>query len=69
METKETLLKKIKLRKIQKTDYKQIIELQFKCFPGMKPWNEKQFNNLLAIFPAGQVCILEHNKIIASSAC
>ncbi|MEO8760381.1 MAG: carbon-nitrogen hydrolase family protein [Bacteroidia bacterium] len=61
--------KKIKLRKIKKTDYKQVTDLQLKCFPGMKPWTESQFNNIITIFPEGQVCILIENKIIASSSC
>lgn len=68
MEKKQDLNKKIRLRKLKKTDYTQITELQLKCFPGMKPWNETQFNNLLTIFPEGQSCILMDNKIIASSA-
>ena len=69
MEVQQDFKKKIRLRKIKKSDYKQITELQLKCFPGMKPWSESQFDNLLRIFPQGQVCILMQNKIIASSSC
>jgi len=68
MEVKENLVKKIKLRKIKKSDYQQIVNLQLKCFPGMKPWNETQFDNLISIFPEGQLCILMQNQIVASSA-
>ena len=68
MEVKDNIIKKIKLRKIRKTDYQQIVNLQLKCFPGMKPWNETQFNNLVSIFPQGQLCILMQNEIVASSA-
>jgi len=64
---KKDIFKKIKLRKINKNDYKQIIEVQKRCFPGMKPWSETQFNNLLAIFPEGQNCIQYGKRIIASS--
>lgn len=65
---KQDLIKKIKLRKIRREDYHQITAIQQKCFQGMKPWNEKQFNNLITTFPEGQVCIQYGKKIIASSA-
>ncbi|MBL7884021.1 MAG: GNAT family N-acetyltransferase [Bacteroidia bacterium] len=64
---KKDIFKKIKLRKINKKDYSQIIEIQKKCFPGMKPWSEAQFNNVLSIFPEGQSCIQYGKRIIASS--
>lgn len=67
MTEKRDIIKKIKLRKISKDDYPQIIAIQHKCFPGMKPWSESQFDNLLRIFPDGQVCIQYGKKIIASS--
>jgi len=35
----------------------------------MKPWSETQFKNLIELFPEGQMCILVHNEIIASSCC
>lgn len=68
MEEKEKVVKKIRLRKIKKTDYLQIIALQLKCFPGMEPWSEDQFNNIVSVFPQGQLCILMQNEIIASSS-
>lgn len=61
------ITKKIKLRKIKKEDYQQITAVQKKCFPGMKPWSEVQFDSLLKIFPDGQTCIEYGKKIIASS--
>jgi hypothetical protein len=33
MEQKEKTIKKIRLRKIKKTDYQQIVDLQLKFFP------------------------------------
>jgi predicted amidohydrolase len=70
METNElkSIAKKIKLRKIKAEDYNQIIAIQLKCFPGMKPWTLEQFKNLIAIFPEGQFCIQYGKKIIASSS-
>lgn len=66
METND-IIKKIKLRRITKKDYVQITGIQQACFPGMKPWSEKQFDNMLSIFPEGQVCIQYGKRIIASS--
>ena len=63
---KENTKKKIRLRQIKKSDYLSIVKLQLKCFPGMKPWSENQFNNLVSTFPEGQVCILMENEIVAS---
>lgn len=68
MEKKQDPIKKIKIRKLKKSDYKRVTELQLACFPGMKPWNETQFNNIINIFPEGQNCIVMDNEIVASSA-
>lgn len=65
--SKLDIIKKIKLRKIKPEDYRQIAELQLKCFPGMKPWSEAQFDNILTTFREGQICIQYGKKIIASS--
>ncbi|MDF2448213.1 MAG: family N-acetyltransferase [Bacteroidota bacterium] len=62
------ITKKIKLRKIVKDDYAQITAIQKLCFPGMLPWSETQFQNLLTYFPEGQICIQYGKKIIASSS-
>lgn len=62
-----TIIKKIKLRKIIAADYGQVTALQLRCFPGMKPWSETQFANVLSTFPEGQLCIQYGKKIIASS--
>jgi len=59
-------MKKIKLRKILKKDYKQIVTLQELCFPGMKPWSPDQFGSILKLFPEGQFCIEYDARIIAS---
>lgn len=59
--------KKIKLRNLKLSDYEQIAELEFRCFPGMKPWSIEQFENIINSFPEGQVCIEYNKQIIASS--
>ncbi len=58
---------KVKLRQIRLKDFKQIVEIQLKSFPGMKPWSESQFQSLLTHFPEGQLCIQFGKKVIASS--
>jgi predicted amidohydrolase/GNAT superfamily N-acetyltransferase len=67
MSSQPNIIKNIKLKTIKKADFEKIIELQLKCFPGMKPWTQFQFNNLIDTFPQGQVCITIQNKIVASS--
>ena len=63
----KTFEKRIKIRKLKKTDYDNVVSLQKKCFPGMKPWKKEQFESLINIFPDGQFCITHNKKIIASS--
>lgn len=65
----ETIQKRIKLRTLVLEDYDQIVALQLKCFPGMKPWSKEQFQSLLQHFKSGQFCIQYGKKIIASSCC
>jgi predicted amidohydrolase/ribosomal protein S18 acetylase RimI-like enzyme len=59
--------KKIRLRTIRAKDFQAIVDLQLRCFPGMKPWSDTQFANFTTIFPEGQLCIVYEKRIIASS--
>ncbi len=61
-------MKKIRLRKLRLNDYQAITEMQLSCFPGMKPWSEEQFKNLVSIFPEGQMGIEYDGKLVASSS-
>lgn len=63
-----TFEKKIEVRQIRMDDYDQIVRLQLKCFPGMKPWRKEQIESHLNIFPEGQICIEYEGKIVASSS-
>ncbi len=63
-----TLDQKIIVRNIRMEDYEQIVALQEKCFPGMKPWTREQLQSQLNIFPQGQICIEYEGKIVASSS-
>jgi len=58
--------KRIKLRTLTTQEYEAVVELQQKCFPGMKTWTRDQYDSLTNIFPEGQLCIMLNKKVIAS---
>jgi predicted amidohydrolase/ribosomal protein S18 acetylase RimI-like enzyme len=60
-------MKKIRLRKLRITDFQSIVDMQLRCFPGMKPWSEEQFKNLVTIFAEGQIGVEYNGKLVASS--
>jgi predicted amidohydrolase/GNAT superfamily N-acetyltransferase len=60
--------KKIVVRNITPDDYHHVIELQKKCFPGMKPWSLEQLQHHYRIFQEGQICVEYEGKIIGSSS-
>jgi len=62
----QTFEKKIIVRQIHIEDYDQIVQLQLRCFPGMKPWTREQMESQLRTFPEGQICIEYDGKIVAS---
>ena len=59
--------KKITVRPIRRDDYDQLVQIQKRSFPGMKPWAIDQLESQLRIFPEGQICIEYEGKIVASS--
>jgi predicted amidohydrolase/ribosomal protein S18 acetylase RimI-like enzyme len=58
----------ITLRSLRIEDYEQIVELQLKSFPGMKPWTREQITSQLQLFPEGQICIEYNGVLVASSS-
>lgn len=60
--------KKIQVRGILLEDLDRLVELQLKCFPGMKPWKKEQLESQLGIFSEGQICIEYEGRIVASSS-
>jgi predicted amidohydrolase/GNAT superfamily N-acetyltransferase len=58
--------KRIRLRTLSLEDYEAVVDLQRKCFPGMKTWTRDQYDSLINIFPEGQLCIVLNKKVIAS---
>lgn len=60
--------RKIVVRNIRPDDYDQLVAIQLKCFPGMKPWTREQIQSQLETFPEGQICVEYEDKIVASSS-
>lgn len=61
--------KKIRIRPIRMEDYDEVVVLQQKCFPGMKPWTREQIQSQLDIFSEGQICVEYDGRLVASSGC
>ena len=56
------------VRPLEMDDYNQLVELQVKCFPGMKTWSKEQIESQLKHFQAGQIVVVYKEKIIGSSS-
>ncbi len=56
------------VRPITIADFDRLVDLQHRCFPGMKPWKRAQIESQLKIFPQGQICIEYAGRIVASSS-
>lgn len=63
-----TFEKRISVRPIHFDDYDRLVQLQLRCFPGMKPWEPEQLKSQLQIFPDGQICVEYEGTIVASSS-
>jgi predicted amidohydrolase/ribosomal protein S18 acetylase RimI-like enzyme len=59
--------RKIQLRRVSLDDHAALVELQERCFPGMKPWTREQLESQLELFPEGQICIELKGRVVASS--
>ena len=56
------------VRPLEMKDYDQLVELQSKCFPGMKTWSKEQVESQIKNFQAGQICVEYKGKLIGSSS-
>lgn len=63
-----TFEKNIIVRPIRIGDFDQLVELQLRCFHGMKPWTREQIESQLSVFPDGQICVEYQGKVVASSS-
>jgi predicted amidohydrolase/ribosomal protein S18 acetylase RimI-like enzyme len=59
---------RVVVRKLRKRDLEQVRDLQRECFPGVAPWTKNQFNRLIELFPAGQLCVELDKRIVATSS-
>lgn len=53
-------------RLLRVEDYPVYRDLLIRCFPGLKPWSQPQFESMIAHFPEGQICIEVDGEIVAS---
>lgn len=60
---------RIQVRPIQASDFAALVDLQHKCFGGMKPWSLDQIESQLKVFPRGQLCVEYDGDVVASSSC
>ncbi len=58
----------VRVRTLTRDDYDQVVALQLKCFPGMKPWAREQFFSQITTFPEGQIGVDYNGKLVASSS-
>ena len=59
---------RIRLRRLSIEDFEELIALQRRCFPKMKPWLREQVDSQISIFPEGQLIIEIDGVIVASCA-
>lgn len=60
--------KSLETRTLTRPDFEALVALQLRCFPGMKPWSEEQFESQIATFPEGQIGIWIEGRLVASSS-
>ena len=58
----------IQVRQLTIDDFDELVAMQEKCFPGMKPWSREPIESQLKIFPKGQLCIEIDGRLAASSS-
>lgn len=59
----------VELRNLQASDYKELAEAMKAAYVDIDeaPWDRKQIEKLLRIFPEGQICVLVNNKVAAAA--
>ena len=60
--------RRLTVRPLRLDDYEQLVEVELRCFPGMKPWHKDQIASQLEHFPEGQICVEMDGRIVASSS-
>ncbi len=60
--------RRIRTRLLTPDDYDTVVDLQRRCFPGMKPWLREQTESQIRIFPEGQIGLEYQGQLVASSS-
>lgn len=58
----------IVLRNATPEDFDDVIALQERCFPGMRPWKRSQLEQHHAVFPEGQFVVEVEGRIVGSAS-
>nr|WP_255216479.1 GNAT family N-acetyltransferase [Pseudenhygromyxa sp. WMMC2535] len=53
---------------MRKRDLKRVQTLHEECYPGMASWNRKQYDELINVFPEGQLCLEFDGQLVAVSS-
>lgn len=64
----KTFERSIRVRILTEADYEDVVRLQEKSFPGMKPWTREQFLSQIGTFPEGQIGVEFKEQLVASSS-
>ncbi|TAD95903.1 MAG: GNAT family N-acetyltransferase, partial [Bacteroidetes bacterium] len=58
---------KVELRNLRIKDFPDLTEAMTEAYSGMgeDAWTEKEIENLLSIFPEGQICVMINGKVVA----
>ncbi|MCZ7582700.1 MAG: GNAT family N-acetyltransferase [Deltaproteobacteria bacterium] len=59
---------RLHVRRLRGSDYNVVRALQLRCFPGMPPWKPDQFQAQIERFRDGQLCVVDGERIVASSS-
>lgn len=62
------LEKELVIRPLRMEDYDQLVDMQHRCFPAMRPWSREQVASQLRVFPEGQLCVEYGGRVVASSS-
>lgn len=60
--------RRIHLRPLTIDDFAALVEIQARCFPGMKTWERDQIQSQVSRFPEGQMGIEIDGRLVASAS-
>ncbi len=57
----------IEIRQLTIDDYNEVVEVQERCYKGIKPWTKTQFRSMLRHFPDGQMAVTYNGRVVGCS--